>query len=201
MLLRAVMILSWVLMHNALGASSSFGGARAGGFSGGRSFSAPAARSFSSPAVSSPRAAGGSYFGGSRSSGSAATITRPVYPTPAPKPSVGGSAGKPVPSRTVIRETHVHHATPAPSHDGFFTGFLFGNLLHQQQPAPVIVSTGAPAAAVSATPPAPTPAVTATAEEGTSWFHVLARVLFWLIALSAIAATVAYCVFGRRPLW
>lgn len=159
-LLKAVIALIVFLSITSF-AGSGFSGGRSSSFGGSRSFSAPS-RSFSAPSrpsVSPPT----THFGGSRSAGSAATITRP-----APGPRVANVV--PPPPRYSGPAPVEHHYHNNSGGGGFFNGLLLGTILNR--PAPVVMAQPGMVNGEMA------PAV-AVASEGHGFFHYLFFTLFW----------------------
>lgn len=141
-----------------LSAYAGFGGSRSS-FSGSRSFSS--SRSFSAPSRS---------FGGTRSYGGGASVSRP-----APRPSAP-------PARSAPSETHVHNYGGGGSGNGFFTGWLMGNVMSNHAPTVVVQGTqAAPSgASVDANLPALAPSYIAPEAEGHGTFYYFMMTIFWL---------------------
>lgn len=122
-----------LLILVSLQAFAGFGGSRSGGFGGGRSSFSSGRSSFGS-SRSSFSSGRSSSFGGSRSSSSSVTITRPSS-------SSGGSwfsNRSSMPSRTIIREVPVYHDSGG-SH--FWTNFWMYQAIMGNRPQQTIVTT------------------------------------------------------------
>lgn len=180
-------------LFSALALAGYSGGGRGGGsFGGSRSFSAPS-RSYSAPsrsysAPSRPSSNGSSSFGGSRSAGSSATITRP-----APKP-----ASPPPSPRTSITENHYHGGGGGyygGGNNGFFTGWLMGSMMHPQQPTVIVPGGygGVPGSTVGdgAVPPA----TVVVQPQGPGFFGWLLRGIVWVFLIVLLTGVVYATVY------
>lgn len=158
-----------------------FGGSRSGGF---RSSGFSRSSSFSSSRSYS--------FGGGRSSGSSATISRPS--------SSSWSRSRPAPvyhppsQPSTVRETHVIHNNSGP---GFGTGLLMGHMMGSAShghAAPVVVQPGVAAPMIEGAP------MVTTAQVYHSPSYYILWTLLWVFLLGIIFRFI-YCVRNELNFW
>lgn len=168
------LVMGLIIFLSITSFAGSFGGGRSSSSSsfGGSRSSAPS-RSYSAPSRVSPPT---THFGGNRSAGSSATITRasPRVANVVPPPRYSGAPVE-----------HHYHNNSGGGGGGFLNGLLLGTILNRPS-APVMVSPGMVNGEMA-------PAV-AVASEGHGFFHYLFFTLFW-------AGMCALIVWGFWKLW